>query len=81
MLIVFSKSLSEFHESRPFQPFSLPYIESTYNIVIKLVICRTVYIIYHKMFNGVGNDNNIHMHISGILDLSKVYHQNNILLY
>ena len=35
----------------------------------------------HQNFNGLGHNKQTHIYLSRILDLSKFYHQNNILLY
>ena len=79
--ILFRKSFPEFHDARTFQPFYLTYLFPYYNIIIKLVLHIIVSHIYLIICNGLGHNQHTHIHFSGLLDLSNLYHHNKILLY
>ena len=81
MWILFRKSFPEFHDTRTFQPFYLPYVYPDYNLIVKLVLHLLVSNISYLICNGMGHNQHTHIHFSGLLDMSKLYHHNNILLY
>ena len=81
MRILFRKSSPAVYKASYFQPFSLPLVDNHSKLIIELVIHIIIYNVYHNIFNGLGHNKHIHIHFSGILDLSKLYHHNNILLY
>ena len=71
MLIFFRKSFPAVHEARPFQPFFVPWFDTYYNLIIKLYIHIIIDKISHQLLNGMGHNQHIHIHLSGILDLSE----------
>ena len=78
MWILIRKSFPEFYDARTFQPFYLSYV---YPYIIKLVLRIIVSNISLIICNGLGHNQHTHIHFSGLLYLSKLYHHNNILLY
>ena len=81
MWILFRNSFPEFHEARTFQTFYIPQVYPYHNLIIKLVIHILVSNISHIICNFLGHNQHTHIHFSGLLDISKLYHHNNILLY
>ena len=78
MLIFFIKSFPAVHEARPFQLFFVPWFGTNYNLIIQLYIHIIIDNILHQFFNRLGHNQHSHIHLCGILDLSKFYHHNNI---
>ena len=81
MCILFRKSSPAVYKASPFQPFSFPCVDNNSKITIEVFIRIIIYNIYHNLFNGLSHNKHTHIHLSGILDLSKLYHHNSMLLY
>ena len=64
MLIFPRKSFPAVHEARPFQLFFFPWFDTNYNLIIKLYIHIIIDNISHKSFNGLGHNQQIHIHLS-----------------
>ena len=77
-LILFRNSFPEVHENRPLQPFFFHLFYTNYKPIIKLYIHIIIDNIFHQILNGLGHNQHIHIHLSGILYLRELYHHNNI---